>query len=48
MLGLPGASHARDLKPDVRRELLALGADGAEFAGWLYRDIQKPQAVVFW
>lgn len=48
MLGLPGASHARDLKPDVRRELLALGADGVEFAGWLYRDIQKPQAVVFW
>ncbi|MFJ6985041.1 MULTISPECIES: XRE family transcriptional regulator [unclassified Streptomyces] len=50
MLGLLGAveSHARDVKPEVRRELLAVGADGAEFAGWLYRDIQKPQAAVFW
>jgi hypothetical protein len=37
MLGLLGAveSHARDVKPEVRRELLAVGADGAEFAGWL-------------
>lgn len=50
MLGLLGAieSQARDVKPSVRRELLALGADGAEFAGWLYRDIQQPQAAVFW
>ena len=50
MLGLLGAveSHARDVKPEVRRELLAVGADGAEFAGWLYRDIQQPQAAVFW
>ncbi|MDV7219164.1 helix-turn-helix domain-containing protein [Streptomyces prunicolor] len=50
MLGLLGAieSQARDVKPGVRRELLAVGADGAEFAGWLYRDIQKPQAAVFW
>lgn len=50
MLGLLGAveSQARDVKPNVRRELLAVGADGAEFAGWLYRDIQQPQAAVFW
>ncbi|KPI28075.1 hypothetical protein OK074_6883 [Actinobacteria bacterium OK074] len=50
MLGLCGAieSQARDVKPSVRRELLGLGADGAEFAGWLYRDIQQPQAAVFW
>ncbi|MEU9407538.1 XRE family transcriptional regulator [Streptomyces sp. NPDC048281] len=50
MLGLLGAveDHARDVKPSVRRELLAIGADGAEFAGWLYRDIQQPQAAVFW
>ncbi|QKZ22863.1 helix-turn-helix domain-containing protein [Streptomyces chartreusis] len=50
MLGLLGAieAQARDVKPGVRRELLALGADGAEFAGWLYRDIQQPQAAVFW
>ncbi|EGX61355.1 putative DNA-binding protein [Streptomyces zinciresistens K42] len=50
MLGLLGAveAQARDVKLSVRRELLALGADGAEFAGWLYRDIQQPQAAVFW
>ncbi|MFJ3896845.1 helix-turn-helix domain-containing protein [Streptomyces sp. NPDC090083] len=50
MLGLLGAveSQARDVKPEVRRELLAVGADGAEFAGWLYRDIHQPQAAVFW
>ncbi|MFD4573542.1 helix-turn-helix domain-containing protein [Streptomyces sp. NPDC058417] len=41
-------SQAREVKPRVRRELLAVGADGAEFAGWLYRDIQQPQAAVFW
>jgi hypothetical protein len=50
MLGLLGAieSRARDVQPGVRRELLAVGADGAEFAGWLYRDIQQPEAAVFW
>lgn len=50
MLGLLGAvdAQARDVKPTVRRELLAVGADGAEFAGWLYRDVQQPQAAVFW
>lgn len=50
MLGLLGAieSQARDVKPTVRRELLTIGADGAEFAGWLYRDIQQPQAAAFW
>ncbi|MFE3858440.1 helix-turn-helix domain-containing protein [Streptomyces griseorubiginosus] len=50
MLALLGAveSQAREVKPSVRRELLAVGSDGAEFAGWLYRDIQQPQAAVFW
>ncbi|MDX3112713.1 helix-turn-helix transcriptional regulator [Streptomyces scabiei] len=50
MLGLLGAieGHARDVTPRVRRELLAVGAEGAEFTGWLYRDIQQPQAAVFW
>ena len=33
---------------NVRRELLAVGADGAEFAGWLYRDIHRPDIAGFW
>lgn len=50
VLGLLGAieSQAREVKPSVRRELLTVGAEGAEFAGWLYRDIQQPQAAVAW
>ncbi|WP_280270926.1 XRE family transcriptional regulator [Nocardia wallacei] len=34
--------HSPDVHPGVRRELLAAGADGAEFAGWLYRDLHDP------
>ncbi|MDV9168912.1 helix-turn-helix transcriptional regulator [Streptomyces sp. W16] len=50
MLGLLGAiaEHARDVQPAVRRELLAIGADGAEFAGWLYRDIHQPLQAGRW
>lgn len=50
MLGLLGAveEHARDVRPAVRRELLAIGADGAEFAGWLYRDIHQPIQAGHW
>jgi hypothetical protein len=46
VLGILGAidHHGREVKPDVRRQLLSLGADGAEFAGWLYRDIRNPAA----
>ncbi|MEV6603504.1 helix-turn-helix transcriptional regulator [Kutzneria sp. NPDC051319] len=40
--------HAREVKPDVRRELLRLGAEGAEFAGWLYRDVRDPVLATFW
>ncbi|MEU5644392.1 XRE family transcriptional regulator [Streptomyces milbemycinicus] len=40
--------QARDVKPAVRRELLSVGADGAEFAGWLYRDARQPDVAVFW
>ncbi|GAA2778745.1 helix-turn-helix domain-containing protein [Crossiella cryophila] len=40
--------HARDVKPSARRELLAVGARGAEFAGWLYRDVQDPVRAGFW
>ncbi|MHC5902334.1 XRE family transcriptional regulator [Streptomyces sp. S6] len=50
VLGLLGAieQRARDAKPGVRRELLSVAADGAEFAGWLYRDIHQPGVAVFW
>jgi tetratricopeptide (TPR) repeat protein len=50
MLGLLGViqEHARDVQPAVRRDLLAIGADGAEFAGWLYRDIHQPLQAGRW
>ncbi|MFE2673097.1 hypothetical protein [Streptomyces hygroscopicus] len=40
--------QSRDVKPAIRRELLSVGADGAEFAGWLYRDARQPDIAVFW
>ncbi|WP_369164962.1 XRE family transcriptional regulator [Streptomyces sp. AFD10] len=40
--------RAREVKPQIRSEFLSLGAEGAEFAGWLYRDIQQPHAAAFW
>jgi transcriptional regulator with XRE-family HTH domain len=50
VLGVLGAisQHVRDVKPAVRRELLSLGADGAEFAGWLYRDLRDHGNASFW
>ena len=50
VLGLVSAieEHARDVKPAVRRDLLSVGADGAEFAGWLYRDLHQSDIAVFW
>jgi len=49
-LGILGAisQHAREVKPDVRQALLALGAETAEFAGWLYRDLQDTTTAVYW
>jgi DNA-binding XRE family transcriptional regulator/tetratricopeptide (TPR) repeat protein len=40
--------HARDVTPDIRRHLLRVGAQGAEFAGWLYRDVQNSTSAAFW
>ncbi|MEU7525980.1 helix-turn-helix transcriptional regulator [Saccharothrix sp. NPDC042600] len=50
VLGLLGAieQHAREVKPAVRRELLAVGADIAEFAGWLYRDLRDLPTALYW
>jgi hypothetical protein len=50
VLGILGAieKHARDVAPAVRRELLSVGARGAEFAGWLYRDLHHPRHACCW
>ena len=50
VLGILGAisQHVREVKPTVRSQLLSLGADGAEFAGWLYRDLQDAANATFW
>lgn len=49
-LGLIAAIEqmASDAKPAVRRELLAVGSQTAEFAGWLYRDIAMPELANYW
>lgn len=50
VLGVIGAleSSARRVKPSVRRELLTVAAQGAEFAGWLYRDIGVVEVASYW
>jgi transcriptional regulator with XRE-family HTH domain len=50
VLGILGAisEHVREVQPNVRRRLLSLGADGAEFAGWLYRDLQDRANATYW
>lgn len=40
--------YAREVKPSVRRRLLNVGARGAEFAGWLYRDAYRPDRALYW
>jgi hypothetical protein len=39
---------ARDVQPDVRRQLLSVGARVAEFVAWLYRDARDPLRAGFW
>lgn len=50
VLGILGAisQHVREVKPAVRSGLLSVGADGAEFAGWLYRDLQDNATATYW
>lgn len=50
VLGLVTAieTSAREVKPSVRKDLLAVGAKGAEFAGWLYRDAGFPAMAAHW
>ena len=50
VLGLLAAIEhsARQVRPSVRRALLAIGAESAEFAGWLYRDVGAPEPAAYW
>ncbi|WP_433261908.1 helix-turn-helix transcriptional regulator [Actinosynnema sp. CS-041913] len=50
LVGLLGAvdKRARDVRPEVRRELLKTAAVGAELAGWLYRDLRDFVLAQFW
>lgn len=50
VLGVLGAIKvcAQDAKPEVRRALFAAGARGAEFAGWLCRDLHDQALATFW
>jgi transcriptional regulator with XRE-family HTH domain len=50
VLGVLGAisQHVREVKSNVRCGLLSVGADGAEFAGWLYRDLQDVPSATYW
>jgi transcriptional regulator with XRE-family HTH domain len=49
-LGILGAisQHVREVKPDIRQALLTLGAETAEFAGWLYRDLHDTTTAAYW
>lgn len=50
VLGILGAiqQHVSDVKPAIRRALLVVGAEGAEFAGWLYRDLRDAPSATYW
>jgi transcriptional regulator with XRE-family HTH domain len=50
VLGIVGAveSDSRHVKPSVRSQLLAVGAQGAEFVAWLYRDLGMSEMADHW
>src|SRR5262249_47647215 len=50
ILGMLAAveNAARDAMPGTRAELLKVGADAAEFAGFLYRDLGIPDLADYW
>jgi transcriptional regulator with XRE-family HTH domain len=41
-------TSARDVKPSIRRQLLRVGAECAELAGWLFRDLSSPTTADYW
>jgi transcriptional regulator with XRE-family HTH domain len=49
-LGLVAAIEdvAKEAKSDIRRPLLQVAAQVAEFGGWLYRDIAMPDLAGYW
>ncbi|MBM7774312.1 transcriptional regulator with XRE-family HTH domain [Actinokineospora baliensis] len=40
--------HAGEVTIPVRKDLLAFGAQGAEFAGWLFRDSDDLERATYW
>ncbi|WP_186403848.1 helix-turn-helix domain-containing protein [[Actinomadura] parvosata] len=38
----------REVRPHIRRQLLVVGAEGAEFIGWLYRDLRNLPTATYW
>jgi transcriptional regulator with XRE-family HTH domain len=50
LLGMLGAiqGQANELRPEVRRDLLAVAADTAEFAGRLYREAHDATRARYW
>lgn len=50
VLGILGAieQSVREVRLDILPQLLSVGARGAEFAGWLYRDVHNPERAALW
>lgn len=50
VLGVLGAieQSVREVRLDVLPPLLSVGARGAEFAGWLFRDLHNPERAAWW
>ncbi len=50
VLGMLGAIQQQMpvVKPQVQGALLAVGAEAAEFAGWLYRDLRSSSTATYW
>lgn len=42
------ARCAREARPPRRAAMLGIAAEGAEFAGWLYRDLQVLPSATYW
>jgi tetratricopeptide (TPR) repeat protein len=46
---LAAVTHSvREVQPHLRRQLLAVGAEAAEFVGWLYRDLGDLPTATYW
>ncbi|MER5646987.1 hypothetical protein [Streptosporangium sp. NPDC002524] len=38
----------REVRPQIRGQLLTVGAEAAEFIGWLYRDLRDLPTATYW